>query len=131
LPCRGPSSLLTLNQTHAWDQNSLEAPQLTQQEISNNRKQAYANDRVLTKIKYDYLLELRNNYGIDCTDYLTLANDVGEEALTNYLLGYREDIKPQDYKTDLFLSEKVEKQDPQLVYNGYNFIPETVMSGTP
>jgi hypothetical protein len=84
---------------------------------------------VLTKIKYDYLLELRNNYGIDCTDYLTLANQVGEEALTNYLLGYREDIKPQDYKTDFFLSENSEKQDPQLVYNGYNFIPETLMSG--
>jgi hypothetical protein len=84
---------------------------------------------VLTKIKYDYLLELRNNYGIDCTDYLTLANHVGEEALTNYLLGYREDVKPQDYKTDFLLSENLEKQDPKLVYDGYNFIPETLMSG--
>jgi hypothetical protein len=82
---------------------------------------------VLTKIKYDYLLELRNNYGIDCTDYLTLANHVGEEALTNYLLGYREDIKPQNYQTDFLLYENLEKQNPELVYNVNMFNPETLM----
>jgi hypothetical protein len=37
-PRRRPSSLLTLHQTPALDQNSPEVPQLTQQEISNTRK---------------------------------------------------------------------------------------------
>jgi hypothetical protein len=73
-------------------------------------------------------LELRNNFGIDCGDFLTLANHVGEEALTNYLLGYREDIKPQNYETDFFLYENLEKQDPELVYNVYTLNPETLMS---